>query len=1258
VIRARLADRGIAALLAALALACAAGRPSGAGEPAGAGPGSAAASGLELWLRGDPAAAAERFRRRPDDPWARAGAAALARRGIDPAAEAGHLVALVRVAPAHPLAIVALRRLAELAEVSPERAREVDVALAELLRAGRLSGLAAYRARIGRIAAAEATGELERAVALRAETGAVSAWTLAGPFGRRHALDFDVPYAPERGELPVSVPGPPGLPDRRPRPLPAPDGLATLDGEPGDGDVFYLASDAELSRGGAYLLAVGSTASLKLLVDGAPVVERRAFEGHPPTLRHVAIELAPGRHRILAKVSRGPQPNVAVHVALARSDGAPSDATFAPTPEGAPPLRAEVGHAPVGDAASLGRALRPGGPAGLLFAARDAAAHDREGAKALLAEGLAGLPRSAALLAARAEVVLGDRTRDAQAARASAESDLRGALEADPGDASARLLLAAIQRDGERLDDAEETLAGLPDAEGARDAAAVARARLALARGLPERAEVLAAGAAAGGACEALGLVADAALRREAVARADRTVEALVSCPGGRERLARHRLQRGDPRGALAALDPAAIAQPSSIEVGLARAGALLAAGDPAAADRALEVLLAYWPRSSRIALRLADARELAGDRAGARATRERALLLDGSNLRLRRALALEDGTEVLAGEAEDAAEAIRAYQAARPEAGTSAVMVLDAAAVEIHPDGTATERTHQVFHVVDQQGVDRLGETNVPPGSDVLALRTIKPDGRTLEPDLTAGGKDSISLAGLEPGDYVRFEFVRAIGSGHGAAGPGGFAADPFYFQVAGTPLFRSVYSVSAPRGAGLAVDAHNMEAPDVRIEGDREVVRALRARVPAVVPEPGAPGLQEVLPFLQVGIGGGREAFQLALGDAVLESSRPTEEIRTYARSIRAAAGQGATPLALARAAHARIARDVLGQGSSLAEEASEVLSRGRGSRLVLLKAVLDELGVPSRIAMVRPFASDPAPYRFPGPAEYAAPLLRVEAGREPVWLDPGLRQAPFGAIPAALLGCEALLLPEPGEAPRSDRTPDRVEPGEGRDLEVEIALGPDGDAVLSGTDRYLGHGGAAAKAAVERLDADARRRMVEGALARSFRGVAVENFSIEGEDDRDVPLALRWRARAPALARDVAGGARLEWPLLPFRLSARYVQVAARRTPLLVAAPERAVQRVRIVPPPGLVPVAGAPLVVEGPGARYVRSERVEGGALVREERLEIERARVAPAQYPAFAEFAGRVDAIQMEPVVLERRGDPGVRETQGAPSGNP
>jgi hypothetical protein len=1203
--------RGLALALAAAQLAACAGARVGPGRPA------------------------------PGDAWGNAEAALRARRDVDPVSEAGHLAAAAAAAPGDPVAAVAYRRLAALAEESPALAAQVDAAASAALASGRLAGLAAYRARVVRISAAEATGALDRAVALRAETGAVSAWSLAGPFGRYHALDFDTPYAPERGEWPSSVEAPAGLPPRPARPLPAPSGIASLEGEPADGDVFYLAADVELSRGGAYLLAVGSTASVKLLVDGKVVAERRAFDGHPATLQHVSADLAAGSHRVLAKVTRGPEPRALLHVAFARADGAPSDASARPAAPGPAPAARPPGRAvPVASARDLAGALARGGEAGQVLAALDAAETDREAAKALLAAALAARPGSPALLALRAEVSAEDPTLDVQAARGSAEADLRRVLEADPADARSRLALATIQRTSERLDDAEETLAALPEAATTRPAALASRARLALARGLAERASALAARALAeGGGCEALALSADAASRRGAVAALDEATRALASCPGGRARLAEHLSRRGDPRGAIEALAPVALANPTAIEPALALAAARVAAGDVAGAAAGLEALRTLWPRSAQLALRLADVRELSGDAAAARSLRNQALLLDGADLRLRRALALEDGTEVLAAEALDGRAAIRAYEAARPEGETSTVLVLDAAALELYPGATATERTHQVVHVLDQQGVEQFGEITVPDGAEVLALRTLKRDGRVLEPDASAGGKDSVSLAGLEPGDYVELDWVRAVrGRGHGGARGDGLAADPFYFQVSGTPLFRSVYAVLAPRGGGLVADAHHMDAPEIRVEGDREVVRAERTRVPALVAEPGAPGGQEYLPFVQVGVGGGREAMQRALADGVAERVRPTEEIRAYAARVRADAGASAGPEALVRAAYARVARDVLGQGSALGDDASEVLSRGRGSRAVVLAAVLGALGIEARFALARPYSADPAPYRFPSPAQWAAVLLRVRAGGRVLWLDPGLRRTPFGVIPAVALDCDALVLPAPGEQPEVVRTPPAVTPSDAHDVELTVSLGADGGAEVAGVERYLGHAGAAAKGSIERLDADGRRRMIDGMLSRNFRGIAVESFAIEGEDDPEAPLTLRWRGRVGGLSRASADGTLLvETPLLPFRLAPEYVQIASRRTPLLIATADRSVQRVRVVPPPGLSLRAGPPVALQDRHGRYARTERIEAGALVREERLEIDRGRVAPEEYPGLAAFAAAVDEAQEAPL---------------------
>jgi tetratricopeptide (TPR) repeat protein len=1226
--------RGALLAAALLALAACAGAPvaGGSGTP------------LELLVsRNDAAAAQARtdraLSRSPGDPSARLAAALLARRALDPDAEAGHLAALAGAEPDGPLALVALRRLAELADHSPAMAHRVEEAVSALQAEGRLRGLAAYRARVARIAAAEVLGDHARAAALRRENGAVTAWTLAGPFGLRRHVDMERSFPPDEGILPASIPGPLGLPERRARTLPAPDGTVSLEGEPRDGDVFFLAAEASLAKGGRYLLTLGTQMSVSLRVDGAELHARRAWTGHLPRLVHLPVDLAPGRHRVVVKASRS-APLASLFVAFVRADGAPSDATFAPTRPGPVEPRRPGAVAPSMGPRELARALEAevGRGAAAFLAGVDGAPTDREAAKALLAEAEAALPRSASIRAARAEVLAQDGTLDAQVARARAEAELREALAADPGDAEARVAMAFLLLDAQRLDEADEVLAALGPA-AARPAALAARARAADLRGLAERAEALVGEALrSGGGCRVLDHGRELAARRRALALEAARTRAFAECRDGRERLAEYLRRRGDPAGAAEALLPVVAARPWAVEPAFALAASHLATGAPEKAVAVLEALRAVWPRSARIEKELADAKELAGDAAGARAARERALALDGSDLDLRRALALEDGTEVLAPFAEDAGAAIRAYEAARRTDDTSSTMVLDAAVVEIHPGGTATDRTHQVIRVLDQHGVEQFGEVQVPAGAEVLTLRTHKPDGRTLEPERAADGKGSASLAGLEPGDYVEIEYLRG-NRGDGA----GFAADPFFFRAEGTRLFRSSYAVIAPASLGLELDAHGMPAPKPVREGGRVVVRALALDVPALVPEPASPPATELMPFLHVGVGGGREALHLALADAIADRARPTEEIRALAAEIRRAAGPGADAVALVRAASSRVARTVLGQGGAFGDEASVVLSRGRGSRILVLEALLTALGVRARIALARPFQADQGSWRFPSHGFYAYALLRVEAGREVLWLDPGLRVAPFATIPSSVSDVEALVLPAPGEAAEVVRTPARSRVEERREVDVHVALEPDGSAEVWGEDRYHGAAGASAKAAVERLDAGERRQAIESMLVGSFRGVALSEAVMLGEDDPEGPLVVRWRGRVARLARPAGpgrgAGLVLDAPVLPSKLGARFVQMATRTAPLLVPVPEHVVERVEIRAPAGLSPAPAGPRTVESPFGAFSRSEEAAGRSLVRKFRLDLSRGRFPPERYGDFSAFAAAVDAAEELPATF-------------------
>jgi cellulose synthase operon protein C len=298
----------------------------------------------------------------------------------------------------------------------------------------------------------------------------------------------------------------------------------------------------------------------------------------------------------------------------------------------------------------------------------------------------------------------------------------------------------------------------------------------------------------------------------------------------------------------------------------------------------------------------------------------------------------------------------------------------------------------------------------------------------------------------------------------------------------------------------------------------------------------------------------------------------------------------------------------------------------------------ALLDALGIPARFALVRPFYVDPQPWRFPRLDLYSVPVVRAEVGGSVFWLDPSVRWAPFGALPPGARDAEVLVLPRPGESLRRERTP-AVPAPDRSDVRVRIEVDAAGDAIVEGTETYRGFEGAGAKGAIDQMDAMGRRRAVEQSLSRSFRSLRLEDVRFEGERQVGTPLVIHYRARVAGLARPSGGRLVLGDVPYPARLGHRLAPNASRETPLLIGVDDRSSLRIEVVLPPGEIPVARAPVQVEAPQGKYVRAERVEGGVLVREDELEVRRARISVEEYPAFARFAAAVDEAQALPMDL-------------------
>ncbi|HEX4620358.1 MAG TPA: tetratricopeptide repeat protein, partial [Myxococcaceae bacterium] len=552
------------------------------------------------------------------------------------------------------------------------------------------------------------------------------------------------------------------------------------------------------------------------------------------------------------------------------------------------------------------------------------------------------------------------------------------------------------------------------------------QARVALAMGSEAQAEQLAQEAlkVQPGLCDANVLRYDLARRRDAAALADQLAVVLGSCPGGQSRAAEHAKTRGDNAKAIALYQQLLARDPTHVPTASALANLYVAQKRFEEAAHLYADLARLWPRSSQLLKHEADVYEFWGRPQEALQLRQQALSYDGGDLSLRRAVDRSvTGNEPLQEYAVSGKAAIAAYEAQRGDEDATSALVLDFAAIRAYPDGSMLDRIHIIQKALDQNGVQEIAEVNIPAGSQVLTLRTLKPDGTSLEPE-SFEDKETVSMPGVQVGDYVEQEFLEA----HPARGPvePGFTASNFYFQVQRSPNNWSTYTVIAPKGSGMAVDAHHLTSTPPEVKGDLEIYRHTERHVPPFIPEPNSPPSQnEYLPFVAVGAGArGNEGVVAAYADSSLDHGALTWEVEAFARK----ATEGKKGVEEIRALYGAVMEKLQGRDLGLGVSAAASVAQDHGSRLWLLKASLESLGYPSRVAAVRTFGVDPAAYAYPDEQLLQYVAVRTElADGSVLWLDPLVRYAPFGELPEQALGeREAYLLPEPGRPLQKVKTP----------------------------------------------------------------------------------------------------------------------------------------------------------------------------------------------------------------------------------------
>lgn len=689
-----------------------------------------------------------------------------------------------------------------------------------------------------------------------------------------------------------------------------------------------------------------------------------------------------------------------------------------------------------------------------------------------------------------------------------------------------------------------------------------------------------------------------------------------------------------------------------------------------------LEAAVSKKPDDGQARLSLADARFAAGDRGALEKALVDAIQAGADTGPLREAIELIDGTTELSPYRIDGRKVIAEYEASKTEMPGTAARVLDYSTIWIHTDGSARMLEHEIIGIQSREGIQEHAEQR-PPRGLVLKIRTIKRDGRTLEPEIVEG-KQTITMPHLEVGDYIETESVTTLRSD----GQGGmrFEGPRWFFREEKIPYWRSEFITISPKSKPLDIEIGGPVPSPVVSETGALVIRRYRVdKSPALPEEPASAPIQEFLPNVRIGWGFSLDDTIARMIDAASdETPRDPRLVRVAEGIVRGSAkgakkddkgegpsdGRGAggarteeaakrddkvAPKSEAPEGHASGALSIDEKARRIYRWVAANVEPGResdGRRIVLGKTgnrteaflYLCRLsGIEAELGMVRDRLAPPPTGPMSEAESFGSLAVRVTTDHDHRWMVLRDKFAPFGYLPSSLRGQPAIVL-IPG-APRV------TTPAEGSNDAVlnkgVVDLQSDGSATLELTQRYEGKLAIMLRSALETLpDARLKETIESRLLPQSLPGARVLSIEVKNLTAIDEPLVLAMKLEMSTFAR-AQGGSLLISPPFPMHLGS-LAELPTRETPLYIS--EQISTRVALdltirLPKGAKVETALEPGLLSNEGRVAKVSDRAAPGLLVFDRAVDLPAGRVQPADYAKFQEFARKADAALHRDVVV-------------------
>ena len=1198
-----------------------------------------------------------------------------------------------------PQAVVPLLDVLELWELLPDRAPIVQF-LDEAAASAKARPDVRARAAFLRSLAYDRQGHEAEAQKTRAALGMITRWWMVGPFDNEGKAGHAAVYPPERELATASAIDPKATFEGKDRPvawrlLPeiSTSGMVPLDAvlRPDSQVTAYLTVAVRSSRAQKIAVRAGSTGAIKVWVDGRLALDDDVYRPIRFDQDAGPAELAAGWNRVTVKLSSGESGGARLFLRLSQPNGAPLDGVElstelarlaeAPRPKANPAAKPERAFA--GAVAHLGRelqALAKKSPRdaqllsdwGTYLRALTPEDPEQHHAEEVLADAARLAPSAAAFL---------------RLAQAQADpNDQRKALDEglllkdqDPSDRAqlyARLgdLLSRARRERR----AEAMWRAALTADSGYFPAAVALAEMTADRGVPARAaaelDVL---AKAHPALKVLRAQASLAFRRGHRVEAEKLLARVLDGEHNDDDAITELFAAARGRGAVDAalgwLDRLERVRPDLLSVAADRADLLDGVGRVADAERALAAALDLAPDDAKLLER--DGRLLHRLSRDAEALEKlrRALALHPQNPELRAYVAELEArgdsahakgqhADLAAAWATDVKALIARVRADKtpPPSGLPARVLYDQEVTRVHSNGLSETFQQRVIEILDSRGAREQGDFDIrftpdTQSVELRAARVHRPDGEVIEAVSTEEQNVSepwygmyydvraqtIRFSALQPNDVIDVEYVIADVARRNMFAD--YFGDLHFFQEAEMPRVEQRYVLIAPKSRTLYFNTPRMAglARTDETVGDEKIYKFTVAGAPKLESEPGMPGFSELAGYVHVstyrtwedvsvwyqGLIKSQLEPSSAITAAVKEATRGITDERAKIRAIYDLVVKKTRYVALEFGIHGyqpyRVAQIFARKFGDCKDKAS------------LLVVMLKQAGIDATLVLARTRSGgdlDPEPASL-APFDHAIAYVPKYG----LYLDGTAEFSGSDELPAQDQDIPVLQV----SAGKLVRTPVLPAARNHVNTDWRVRLDASGAAAV---DEQITIAGEAAHEWRSHYQSPGERLERYG---RAWNGkhpgakIAKLEMSV---DDLEKPVEARAAIEVPHWARPQAdaAGAQLVMPALGREadMLRSFARLSSRKHDLILGYPWAQQERVTVTLPAGFrarrLPEART---VEAPFGKFALAVEARAGEVVTTATLQIDRHRIAQADYAAFRKFCAEVDAAVAQELVV-------------------